>query len=155
MQDILEVEYRQIEENTTYYEVIKKTLEMCFKTEGLCKKSLYVNVILTTPEEIRKINKQYRNIDSETDVLSFPMFEKEELEKFDYSIPEVLGDIVISIQRVESQAEEYGHSFERELSYMVVHGFYHVIGYDHMVEEEKKIMRQKEEAVLEKIGLKR
>lgn len=155
MQEILEIEYRDIKENTDFLEIIKKSLEICFKTEGLCRKSLYVNIILTTPEEIRKINKQYRNVDSATDVLSFPMFEKEELENYNSPVPEVLGDIVISIEKVEQQAEEYGHSFERELAYMVVHGFYHIVGYDHMEKEEKNIMRKKEEAVLEKIGLKR
>ena len=69
--------------------------------------------------------------------------------------PEVLGDIVISIEQVKKQADEYGHSFERELAYMVVHGFYHIIGYDHIEEKEKKEMRQKEEAILKKIGLER
>ena len=99
------------------------------------------------------LNKQYRNVDRPTDVLSFPMFEKEEIEKIvkdkiKNKIPEVLGDIVISISKVEEQAKEYGHSFERELSYMVVHGFYHIMGYDHIKEEDKLIMRPKEEAVL-------
>ena len=109
---------------------------------------MYVNIILTNSENIRNFNKQYRNIDSETDVLSFPMFEKEELENFKSEEQEVLGDIIISIERVQKQAEEYGHSFQRELAYMVVHGFYHIIGYDHMTEEDKKIMRAKEENIL-------
>ena len=67
----------------------------------------------------------------------------------------MLGDIVISIEKVEEQTVEYGHSFERELSYMVVHGFYHLMGYDHIKEEDKKIMRKKEEQVLEKLGIQR
>ena len=107
---------------------------------------------------------QYRNIDRPTDVLSFPMFEKEDLEKIIHNDvdsdvfnqqEDILGDIVISIPKVYEQAEEYGHSFERELAYMVVHGFYHLMGYDHIDEEDKKVMRQKEENILEHLGIKR
>ena len=120
---------------------------------------IYINIILTNPEEIKRINKEYRNIDKETDVLSFPMFQKEEIEglikKKENIVTDILGDVVISIPRVYEQAEEYNHSFERELSYMVVHGFYHLMGYDHMEEEEKKIMRQKEENVLQKLNITR
>ena len=103
---------------------------------------------------IRKLNKEYRNIDKETDVLSFPMFEKNEipsLKKLEYE--EALGDIVISIDRVKQQAVEYGHSFERELSYMLVHGFYHLMGEDHIKDEDKVIMRAKEENVLNKLNI--
>ena len=118
---------------------------------------MYVNIILTTPENIRNINKEHRGIDKETDVLSFPMFEKEEIEaiKTNSIVKDVLGDIVVSIERVKKQAIEYGHSIERELSYMIVHGFYHLIGYDHINEQEKKIMREKEEIVLNKLNVTR
>ena len=114
--------------------------------------SAEVSVRFVDNEQIRELNKQYRNIDKETDVLSFPMFEKDELvqkikEKL-FEHEDVLGDIVISIPKVEEQAKEYGHSFERELSYMVVHGFYHLMGYDHIKEEDKKEMRPKEEKIL-------
>ena len=92
--------------------------------------NLYLNVILTNPETIRATNKHYREIDKETDVLSFPMFQKEELDKLVEEsqtkkeiVEDVLGDIMISIPRVIEQADEYGHSVERELAYMVVHGF--------------------------------
>ena len=85
------------------------------------------------------------------------MFEKEELDKKiqenDFPCQDILGDIVISIPKVEEQAKEYGHSFERELSYMLVHGFYHLMGYDHMEEEDKKVMRAKEEKVLETLNI--
>ena len=97
--------------------------------------------------------KEHRQIDKETDVLSFPMFEKEELEKRNSLIKDVLGDVVISIDRVKEQAIEYGHSFERELAYMVVHGFYHLMGYDHMEENDKILMRQKEENVLGRLKI--
>jgi len=110
---------------------------------------LYISVTLTNPKNIKKLNNQYRNIDKETDVLSFPMFEKDEIQLISTQYREVLGDAMISIERVQAQAEEYEHSFERELSYMVVHSFYHLIGYDNMIEEEKAEMRKKEENVLE------
>ena len=147
-----ELEYLDIEEDKKYEDTIKKVLEQCFKQEKLENSKLYVSVTLTNPENIHKINKEYRNIDKATDVLSFPMYEKEELEekiaKQHYEHEDVLGDIVISIEKVEEQAKEYGHSFERELSYMIVHGFYHLMGYDHIEEEDKKKMRPKEEKIL-------
>ena len=153
------IEYLEIEPNSNYEKIISKVLEKCFETENLSKDNLLVSIVLTTPDNIRRINKEYRNIDKSTDVLSFPMFEKSEIEEFiknkDLEHSDILGDMVISIPQVQLQAEEYGHSFERELSYMVVHSFYHLMGYDHMKEEEKKIMRQKEENILSKLGIER
>lgn len=147
-----EVIYKDIEENETYEKTIKKVIEKCFKEERIENSKLCLTITLTNPENIRKINKEYRNVDRETDVLSFPMFEKEDLEekikKQDFEHEDVLGDIVISIKRVEEQAKEYGHSFERELSYMLVHGFYHLMGYDHIEEADKIKMRPKEEKIL-------
>ena len=116
----------------------------------------YLKLILTNPNNIKSTNKKYRNIDKETDVLSFPMFEAGEiayLKKNGSEIPEVLGDIMISTQRVKKQAEEYGHSFERELSYMLVHGFYHIMGFDHIEENDKIQMRRKEEVILNKLKI--
>ena len=146
-----EVNFLDIEENSKYIELVEKVIGQAFKTENIDEINLYINIILTNPENIKKINKRYRKIDKETDVLSFPMFEKEEIENMKNNgnnIEEALGDIVISIERVKEQAEEYGHSFERELAYMLVHGFYHLMGYDHMEENDKKMMREKEEGVL-------
>ena len=92
-------------------------------------------------------------------MLSFPMFEKNELDEKirnnDFEHEDVLGDIVISIEKVKGQAQEYGHSFEREFAYMIVHGFYHLMGYDHIKEEDKIVMRPKEENVLNKLGIRR
>ena len=153
--DILELNYLDIEEKKEYQNIIRKVLEKCFKEEKLENKKLYVNVILTNSKNIKQINKKYRNIDKETDVLSFPMYEKEELDNLELKNEDVLGDMVISIEKVESQAKEYGHSFERELAYMVVHSFYHLLGYDHIKSNEKKIMRQKEENILNKLNIKR
>ena len=146
------IEYLDIEENKEYEQIIKKVVKICFEEEKLTKSKLYISIVLTNPENIHNINKQYRNIDKPTDVLSFPMFEKEELEQKiknnNFEHEDVLGDIVISIEQVEKQAEEYGHTFEREFSYMIVHGFYHLMGYDHIKEEDKKKMRPKEKKIM-------
>ena len=151
-----QLEYLDLEENKEYEDIVKKVIEQCFKEEKLENSKLYISITLTTPEHIHEINKQYRNVDKETDVLSFPMFEKEEIEDLknnSNAIPEVLGDIMISIERVEQQSKEYGHSFERELAYMLIHGFYHIMGYDHIEEKDKIVMRPKEENVLSKLGI--
>lgn len=154
-----QLEYLDLDENKEYEDIVKKVVEQCFKEEKLEKSKLYISIILTTPEHIHEINKQYRNVDKETDVLSFPMFEKEELDEKiknqDFEHEDVLGDIVISIEKVKGQAVEYGHSFEREFSYMIVHGFYHLMGYDHIEEKDKIVMRPKEENVLTKLGIRR
>lgn len=156
---MFKVTYLDTKENKEYEDIILNVLKKCFEIEHLPEENLLVSVTLTTPQNIRKLNKEYRNIDKETDVLSFPMFEKEEIanmldnKNLDYN--DILGDMVISLQKVQEQAVEYGHSFERELSYMVVHSFYHLMGYDHIKEEDKKIMRPKEEFVLNELNLNR
>lgn len=154
-----EIVYDGIDEKEEYKNVIEKVLSQCFKEEKLEDSKLCVTVTLTTPKTIQEINKQYRNIDRATDVLSFPMFEKDELDKKiqenDFENEDILGDIVVSVEKVKEQAIEYGHSFERELSYMIVHGFYHLMGYDHIEEEDKKVMREKEENILKKLDITR
>ena len=154
MNKFAEIEYLDFETNEEYEEVINKVLNECFSVEELSNSNLYISVTLTNPENIRKINSEYRDIDKETDVLSFPMFEKQEIQNLkNYEYREPLGDIVISIERVKEQAVEYGHSFERELAYMVVHGFYHLMGEDHIEENDKIIMREKEENILSKLKI--
>ena len=154
-----EIIYEDVEPNEQYESTIKKVLKECYEVENLVNSKLIITVTFTTPENIRKINNKYRNIDRATDVLSFPMFEKDELDKKikeqDFICEDVLGDIIISVEKVEEQAKEYGHSFERELSYMVVHGFYHLMGYDHIEEEDKKKMRPKEEKILNELKITR
>ncbi len=152
-----EIIYQNVEEKKEYEEIVKKVLTQCFQEEKLENAKLSITITMTTPENIQKINKEYRGIDKATDVLSFPMFEKDELDekiqnkKFLYE--DILGDVIISIEKVEEQAKEYGHSFERELSYMLVHGFYHLMGYDHIEEEDKKRMRPKEEKILTELKI--
>lgn len=162
MEKYIQIEFWDIEENKEYIKLIEKVVNTCFEEEKLTKTNLYLNVILTNPETIRQMNKKYRDIDKETDVLSFPMFEKQEINKIikqsiegQEMYEDVLGDIIISVPRVIEQAKEYGHSVERELAYMIVHGFYHVMGYDHIKEEDKVIMRPKEEFILNKINITR
>ena len=154
-----EIVYDGIDEKEEYKNVIEKVLSQCFKEEKLEDSKLCVTVTLTTPKTIQEINKQYRNIDRATDVLSFPMFEKDELDskiqENDFENEDILGDIVVSVEKVNEQAIEYGHSFERELSYMIVHGFYHLMGYDHIEEDDKKVMREKEENILRKLDITR
>ena len=155
-----EITYLNIEKGKEDWErIVEKVLKKCFEEEGLIDSKLIMTITFTTPEEIRKINKKYRKIDRATDVLSFPMFEKAELDEKiknkDFLYEDVLGDVIISIDKVREQAEEYGHSFERELSYMLVHGFYHLMGYDHIEEEDKKIMRPKEEKILNELKITR
>ena len=154
-----EIIYDDVENKIEYDKTIARVVEECYKEENLQESKLIMTITLTTPEKIRKINKEYRNIDRATDVLSFPMFQKEELDSKilskNFLYEDVLGDILISVEKVQEQAKEYGHSFERELSYMVVHGFYHLMGYDHIEEKDKEIMRPKEENILKKLGITR
>lgn len=158
MQELVEIYFDGIEENKEYEDKILQVIEKCFEEEKLKKLNLYISITLTTPAKIRELNNEYRNIDKETDVLSFPMFEKYEIDEIvekgqKQLVKETIGDIVISVERVKEQAKEYGHSFERELSYMLVHGFYHLMGYDHIEEEDKKIMRPKEEKILNELKI--
>lgn len=105
--------------------------------------------------EIQELNQTYRGKNQPTDVLSFPMYEadEEEIEVADEEEPLLLGDIVISIPRAKEQAVAYGHSFERELGFLTVHGFLHLLGYDHGTEEEEKSMFAKQEDILAQHGL--
>ena len=153
--DILELNYLDVEEKEEYKIIIKKVLDECFKEEKLNNKNLYVNVVITNSKNIQEINKSHRGIDKATDVLSFPMYERGELDHIELDHEDILGDMVISIEKVEEQAKEYGHSFERELAYMVVHSFYHLLGYDHMNDMDKQEMRKKEENILNKLNITR
>ena len=131
-----------------------------------CPYEAEVELILTDPENIRTMNREHRNIDRETDVLSFPMipFEKpadysvidEKDEYFDLDTDELLlGDVMISVDRVYSQAQEYGHSIEREFSFLFAHSMLHLLGYDHMTPEEAAVMEAKQEEVLQRLGITR
>ena len=125
-----------------------------------CPYETEVNLLLTMNDEIREMNQNFRSIDRPTDVLSFPMIDYEEAGNFDFLEdvmdafhPEsgelMLGDIVISKEKVISQAEEYGHSIEREYAFLIAHSMLHLFGYDHMEDDERIIMEQKQREILE------
>ncbi len=158
MQELVEINWEDIEQNKEYESKIVQVLDKCFEEENLKGLNLYISITLTVPTIIKKLNNEFRGIDKETDVLSFPIFEKNEIDEIVKNrkkqvTKETIGDIIISVERVQEQAEEYGHSFERELSYMLVHGFYHIMGYDHIEEKDKKIMRPKEEKILNELEI--
>lgn len=126
-----------------------------------------INLIVTDNEEIKKVNEEFRDIHAPTDVLSFPMipynfpgdYSAVEEDYSSYVDPDtenvVLGDIMISAQKVLAQAEEYGHSVKREFAFLVAHSMLHLLGYDHMEEEEAKVMEQKQEHILEELNIRR
>ncbi|MEY8352186.1 rRNA maturation RNase YbeY [Lachnospiraceae bacterium 54-53] len=146
-----------------YEDIIKSVVEESLGYEE-CPYEAEVSVLITDNEEIRRINREYRNIDSPTDVLSFPMIEYdspsdfgrlEEMEN-DCFHPEtgelLLGDIVISVDKVEEQAEKYGHSQAREMAFLVAHSMLHLCGYDHMEDGERLVMEKKQEDILSRRG---
>ena len=141
----------QVDEKIPELQIVEKVLQGALKKEALNNVSF--NLIIVDNDYIHELNKVYRHVDRETDVITFALEDEDSV-----IIPQgerVLGDIYISIDKCREQAKEYGHSFERELSYMLVHGFYHLMGEDHIDEEDKVIMRGKEEKVLSKLGITR
>ncbi|WP_238915192.1 rRNA maturation RNase YbeY [Clostridium sp. YIM B02555] len=157
-QDILDVKEEFVDK-------LKNVIEFALKEEQVniqCE----VSLVFVDNSEIKEINKDTRGIDKETDVLSFPMLEYENKKVFkemylDYKfLPSdfdgeelVLGDIVLSLEKAMEQSKEYNHSYEREAAYLVVHSVLHLLGYDHMEEEDKKIMRNREEEILNKLNI--
>lgn len=114
-----------------------------------------VSITFVTNEAIHEINREYRDKDHPTDVISFALEElgEGEIEIVGEDIPRILGDIIISTDRTKEQANEYGHSFERELGFLAVHGFLHLLGYDHMTAEDEKVMFGKQDEILSSFGL--
>lgn len=133
----------------SWEKLMEQAAEICLKNEEV-PPEVQIGVTFIDNEGIREINREYREKDTATDVLSFPMYEAdEELDDFELVL---FGDIVISLERAEEQRTEYGHSLTREVLYLFCHGMLHLCGYDHESEDEKKIMREKEEAILGQIG---
>lgn len=137
--------------NTTEYDLneeikhMKKNLKKCLKIEKV--KNARFNVILTDNKEIKEINAKYRNINKETDVISFAL--EDEKEENTFLNKRILGDIYISVDKAKSQSKEYRHSLIRELSFLSVHGLLHLLGYDHIEKEDEKIMFEKQELILD------
>ena len=132
-------------------EKLNQAASAIFEAEGVDMERAEISLTLVSLEEIRELNRDYRDVDRETDVLSFPQYEGVE------EMPEegelCLGDVVICLDKVKSQAEEFGHSFEREFVYLFAHSLLHLLGYDHMEDDEKAVMRAKEEATMKEINL--
>ncbi|HOA19132.1 MAG TPA: rRNA maturation RNase YbeY [Sedimentibacter sp.] len=126
-------------------DAIKNAVDAVLTAEGL-NGDFEVSVSFVTNEEITELNREYRNVDSETDVLSFPMNEE-------FDGVNILGDIVISTQKIIEQANDFNHSMEREMCYLTVHSMLHLLGYDHMNKEEKNKMRAKEKEIMKKLKI--
>lgn len=146
-----------------YEEIADKVINGALDYEG-CPYESEISLTLTDNDSIHSINKEFRNIDRPTDVLSFPMVEYETPGEFDFLEnmdecfnPEtgelMLGDIVISLDKVEEQAASYGHSVTREYAFLIAHSMLHLLGYDHMEPEEAKIMEAKQEEILNQLGI--
>lgn len=159
-QNKIEVTEKLVEELTNVIEFALKEEEVNLKCE--------ISLLFVDNDEIKEINNDTRRIDRETDVLSFPMLEydgkkvfKEVYKDYEFSQSDfdgeelVLGDIVLSLEKALEQSREFNHSFEREASYLVVHSILHLLGYDHMEEDEKKNMRAREEEILNKLNITR
>lgn len=143
--------FNQTDEEISELETVKDVLNYVIKKENL--ENVIFNVIIVDNNYIHELNKNYRHIDRETDVITFALEDEK-----DMVIPDderVLGDIYISIDKARSQAKEYGHSLLRELSFLAVHGFYHLLGYDHMTKEEEEVMFSKQEEVLHECNIER
>lgn len=142
--------FNQVDEVVTEEVEVRRVLEYAAKKEEL--NDVEFNVIFVDSDYIHELNKNYRGIDRETDVITFALEDGEEVDKSDHR---TLGDIYISIPRAHLQAQEYGHSFLREVTFLAVHGFYHLLGYDHMTKEEEEVMFSKQEEVLSDCGITR
>ena len=138
---------REIKELETVEKVLIKAAEIENVSDAL------FNVIIVDNDYIHQLNKNYRDIDRETDVITFAL--EDDSSMVEPTDTRILGDIYISIDKAISQSEEYGHSLLRELSFLAVHGFYHLLGYDHMTPEEEKVMFTKQEEVLSAYGITR
>ena len=130
---------------------IEEAAKICLELEEVDSNLTEISLTFVDMEEIQQLNREYRDTDSVTDVLSFPQFESKD--EFPETGEIILGDVVVCTEKAMLQAEEFGHSPEREIIYLFTHSLLHLMGYDHMEEDEKRIMRQKEEAVMNRIDL--
>jgi len=142
--------------STEYINLLEEIIKFAAKKEKVTQEA-EVSINFVNNKEIQELNRNYRQKDQPTDVISFALQEPVdgELDIVGEDIPLVLGDIVISVEKAEEQAREYNHSFERELCFLAVHGFLHLLGYDHMTEKDEKEMFQKQELILGDFGIER
>jgi probable rRNA maturation factor len=139
-----------------HYHLLQELLEKAATSEELMGE-LELSITFVNEEKIQQLNKEYRDKDQPTDVLSFALeeMEEDEVEIIGLQLPRALGDIIISVSHIHNQAENYNHTFERELGFLTLHGFLHLLGYDHMTEEDENIMFAKQRKTLDEYGLKR
>lgn len=142
--------FNETNEEIQELEEIKKLIEYAIKIEEL--NNVEFNIIIVDNETIHKLNKEYRGIDRPTDVLTFALEDNSDIELPDVRL---LGDIYISLDKTKEQSKEYGHSFLRELAFLSIHGFLHLLGYDHMEKAEEEKMFKKQELILDGYGIKR
>ena len=151
---VAEINFLDIEENNEYIDILNKVLEKCFEEENLNSKNLYINIVLTNPQNIKEINKQYRNIDKETDVLSFPAtnivagakIDERYKEPFEDKI--YLGDMAICLKVAAEQARNYNETLHDEICRLFVHSLFHLFGYDHIKDEDYNVMHSFEKEIL-------
>ncbi|MBD8031860.1 MULTISPECIES: rRNA maturation RNase YbeY [Solibacillus] len=138
----------------SHLKLVEELLQHAAEHEGI-EDGSEVSITFVTNEAIHEINREYRDKDQPTDVISFALEEmgEGEMQIIGEGIPRILGDIIISTDRTREQATEYGHTFERELGFLAVHGFLHLLGYDHMTPEDEKVMFGKQDAILQSYGL--
>ena len=141
----------EAEDVSCYEDLIAKGFAIASRLEGL-QDSTEVSVTFVDDNTIQMLNRDYRGIDAPTDVLSFPQDDEGGFGVLD-GMPDILGDIVISLQRARDQAADYGHGVEREVVYLALHGFFHLLGYDHHSPQEQSLMREREEKVLGELSL--
>ena len=134
-------------------DTMMKAAEVCIDADNIDVDRSEISVTFVGLDEIHQLNRDYREVDSPTDVLSFPQFD--DLNDLPEDGEIALGDVVICKEKAEEQAADFGHSFEREIIYLFVHSVLHLLGYDHMDEDEKKIMRKREEEVMQELGITR
>ena len=144
---------RKVKLPSDFKDLLTSAVRASLEVEGI-KEPAEVNITFVSDEGIRRINRDFRNINKSTDVLSFPLGETGIYDINPENGRLLLGDVIISVERAVKQAETFGHSFEREMAYLTVHSLFHLMGYDHIDEaEEKRIMREREEKALSVIGL--
>ena len=145
MEIYIDTRQNKLELDDNMYKILEEVVEECLLLEK--KSTNYeISISLVDNGEIRELNREYRNMDSETDVLSFPLDQE-------FGEVPMLGDIVISLERALEQSIEYGHSLTREVAYLTAHSMFHLMGYDHMEEDEKHIMREKEKEIMKRLRI--
>lgn len=160
MQIYLEDEQGFFKENRSIYLRACEVIEQCIEEERVPYKNIEISLTVVDKEEIQAINREYRGIDKPTDVLSFPQIDpvskgQIDWDSLDFKELVMLGDIILCSDRAIRQAEEYGHSLEREVCFLIAHSMLHLLGYDHMNDEDEKVMCDKQETILNRLNLSR